>query len=47
MEYYATLNENAKSCLTCENASCEGACTYGLSIKDMLRESHEALSLNV
>jgi predicted aldo/keto reductase-like oxidoreductase len=47
MESYAGLRENAKSCLSCENAPCSGACPYGLPLKDLLIEAHETLSFNV
>jgi predicted aldo/keto reductase-like oxidoreductase len=47
MVSYAALQENARSCLGCEKASCVGACTYGLPVRDMLREAHESLSFTV
>jgi predicted aldo/keto reductase-like oxidoreductase len=47
MEGYAGLRKNAKSCLSCENTPCAGACPYGLPLKDLLTEAHETLSFNV
>jgi len=47
MEGYAGLQANASPCLTCEDPACIRACTYGLTVHDMLCEAHESLSFNV
>jgi predicted aldo/keto reductase-like oxidoreductase len=44
MESYAALKDNAGICLDCSRTSCSDACTYGLPIRDMLREAHNTLS---
>ncbi len=44
MERYAALRGKAVSCLGCGEAPCVSACTYGLPVRDMLREAHDILS---
>jgi predicted aldo/keto reductase-like oxidoreductase len=44
MESYADLKKNAESCFTCEHESCEGTCPFGLSVKELLHETHDTLS---
>jgi aryl-alcohol dehydrogenase-like predicted oxidoreductase len=47
MESYAALRKNAKSCLSCEDAACTAACSYGLPLRALLREAHETLWFKV
>ncbi len=47
MESYARLARNAASCLDCVEEFCKGACPYGLPIRALLRDTHEALSFSV
>jgi predicted aldo/keto reductase-like oxidoreductase len=44
---YAALKENARGCIDCKVATCDGACVYGLPVRDMLSEAHESLSFKV
>jgi predicted aldo/keto reductase-like oxidoreductase len=47
MRSYAAVTKSARSCLDCKIKGCDGACTYGLPVREMLREAHESLSFVV
>ncbi|MCX8027708.1 MAG: aldo/keto reductase [Thermodesulfovibrionales bacterium] len=44
MKSYASLDNNASSCLTCEEPTCNRVCPYGLPIKDLLVDAHTSLT---
>lgn len=44
---YSSLKGKAKDCLTCSEATCTGACPYGLAVSDKLRKAHEDLTFAV
>lgn len=41
---YAALKENGSPCAQCSSARCEGACPFGLPVRDMLVKAHSNLS---
>lgn len=45
IQSYASLTKNAAACTECNEPACIGKCPYGLSVKDMLCDAHEAMSL--
>ena len=47
MTAYSSLKDSAQACFTCTKGTCTGACPYGLSVSDMLRQAHEDLTFTV
>ena len=47
MESYALLKKKASACIDCDHPGCIGSCPYGLPVKDMLCDAHDAMSFMV
>ncbi|MGO9013394.1 MAG: aldo/keto reductase [Dissulfurispiraceae bacterium] len=45
IQSYASLTRNAAACAECNEPACIGKCPYGLSVKEMLCDAHESMSL--
>ena len=47
LEKYAKLDFKADKCADCATVNCDGACPYGLTVSDLLRDAHQSLSFIV
>ncbi|TAN41283.1 MAG: twin-arginine translocation signal domain-containing protein [Nitrospirae bacterium] len=47
IESYTSVRSNSAACGDCDNPVCVSGCPYGLSVKNMLADAHEMLTLSV
>ncbi|MBF0329998.1 MAG: aldo/keto reductase [Nitrospirae bacterium] len=47
IESYASVKGKSAACSDCDNPACISGCPYGLSVKNMLADAHDTLTISV